>query len=144
MNLVDSIPMAMPRNHIKLWIAENGSSQAKLAKAAHVTQQAIGQFIAGRTDRLKTLPELAEYMGVSTDWLLRGADPTTDKGISPRPPFGQDNGGADDKGANAMGDAKAKLLKLIIDMTDEAAAGLLTFIEERDGLSRPTKRGRTS
>src|SRR5690242_11948648 len=46
-----------------------GFDQAALAKAAGCTQGAISQIMLGHTQRSKFLPEIAEALDVSVDWL---------------------------------------------------------------------------
>lgn len=52
---------------------ELGLSQAKVAQACGVSQPAVDQVERNITKRPKWLPELAEALGVSSDWLLQGA-----------------------------------------------------------------------
>lgn len=143
MNLVERFPMATPRFHIKDWIRDNRSSQTKLGEAIGVKQQAIAAFISGKTDRLKKLPELAKHMRVTTDWLLYGVIHKDDKTIPTGNSLGQDILGVDERGRHPMGDAKATLIRQVLDMTDEEAANLSQFLASREGkIAHPSKRGR--
>lgn len=52
---------------------EIGLTQAELADKVGTSQQAIEQLEGGKTKRPRYLPELAEVLGVSIDWLLNGS-----------------------------------------------------------------------
>lgn len=53
---------------------QTGLSQARLAEMAGTSQQAIQQIESGKTERPRFLHEIAQALGVTTDWLKTGQD----------------------------------------------------------------------
>ena len=68
--------------------AKLGISQAEVGARAGVSQQAVLKVENGQTRRPKWLPELAEALGVSADWLRKGegspSPDATDDLLSPQ------------------------------------------------------------
>lgn len=59
-----------------------GLRQAELASLLHVSQQAVGSWETGRTaPGADTLNELADYFGVTTDYLLGRPDKKDDDNV---------------------------------------------------------------
>lgn len=52
---------------------ELGLTQTELAERAGTSQQAIEQLENGKTQRPRYLPELANVLGVTVDWLVKGS-----------------------------------------------------------------------
>lgn len=59
----------MLRERVKLAMERLKMSQAELAKRAGVSPAAIQQILNGKTKRTRALPEIAEALGVSEEWL---------------------------------------------------------------------------
>lgn len=60
---------------LSLSIPENGVTSYKVAKEAGVTQTALSNWKSGRsTPTTKTLQKIADYFGVTIDYLMTGKD----------------------------------------------------------------------
>jgi len=64
-------------------------TQAELAEKVGASQQAIEQLEGGKTKRPRYLPELAQALGVSIDWLLNGSPHANVAYVGPNEPKGK-------------------------------------------------------
>ncbi len=65
---------------------ELGLTQTELAERAGTSQQAIEQLENGKTQRPRYLPELANVLGVSVDWLVKGSGDANVTYVAPHKP----------------------------------------------------------
>lgn len=65
---------------------ELGLTQTELAERAGTSQQAIEQLENGKTQRPRYLPELANVLGVSVDWLVKGSGDANVTYVAPHEP----------------------------------------------------------
>ena len=73
--------MSIIGDRLREAMAARGVEQLELANAVGCTQGAISQILVGTTLRSRFLPEIAEYLGVSLQW-LRGENVPRDLGAS--------------------------------------------------------------
>ncbi|EKY1951561.1 LexA family transcriptional regulator [Cronobacter sakazakii] len=66
-----------------------GLTQTELAERVGTSQQAIEQLENGKTKRPRYLPELANELGVSVDWLINGVAEGNVKYVGPNEPKGK-------------------------------------------------------
>ena len=60
---------------------KHGFSQDDLAEKVHVTRQAVSNWETGKTQPdIETLTSMAEYFGVSVEYLIYGKEPVTNTG----------------------------------------------------------------
>lgn len=57
---------------------QKGVSPNKIAKELSISSGSVTEWKRGRTPRMPTLIKIADYFGVSTDYLLNGAADVTD------------------------------------------------------------------
>lgn len=66
---------------IKRLRLEKNMNQEQLAEQLHVTRQAVSNWENGKTQPdIETLMQIAEFFGVSVEYLIYGKEPTTDSG----------------------------------------------------------------
>lgn len=66
-------------------LQKKGVSSYKVAKEAGVTQTALSNWKSGRsTPTAKTLQKIADYFGVTIDYLMTGNDSSEQKGLTAR------------------------------------------------------------
>ena len=66
---------------IKRLRLEKNINQEQLAEQLHVTRQAVSNWETGKTQPdIETLTSIAEYFGVSLEYLIYGKEPVTDSG----------------------------------------------------------------
>ena len=66
-------------------LQKKGVSSYKVAKEAGVTQTALSNWKSGRsTPTAKTLQKIADYFGVTIDYLMTGDDSSEQKGLTAR------------------------------------------------------------
>ena len=67
---------------IKRLRLEKSINQEQLAEQLHVTRQAVSNWETGKTQPdIETLTQIAEYFGVSVEYLIYGKEPTTESDI---------------------------------------------------------------
>ena len=60
---------------------DRGINQEQLAEQLHVTRQAVSNWETNKTQPdIETLTQIAEYFGVSVEYLIYGKEPVTDSG----------------------------------------------------------------
>lgn len=77
-----AVDISITAERLKAAMEQRGIDQPKLAEMAGCTQGAISQILLGKTRRSRYLPDIADALGVSVNW-LRG-DPGAAK--DPHPP----------------------------------------------------------
>nr|DAQ67587.1 MAG TPA: Repressor protein CI [Caudoviricetes sp.] len=66
-------------------LQKNGVTSYKVAKEAGVTQAALSNWKSGRsTPTTKTLQKIADYFGVTIDYLMTGKDVSASQDLTPR------------------------------------------------------------
>ena len=66
---------------IKRLRLEKNMNQDQLAEQLHVTRQAVSNWETGKTQPdIDTLTSIAEFFGVSVEYLIYGKEPVTDSG----------------------------------------------------------------
>ena len=66
---------------IKRLRLEKNMNQEQLAEQLHVTRQAVSNWENGKTQPdIETLTQIAEFFGVSVEYLIYGKEPSTDSG----------------------------------------------------------------
>ena len=67
---------------IKRLRLKNGINQEALAEHLHVTRQAVSNWETGKTQPdLETLEKMAEYFGVSVEFMIYGKEPTKESDV---------------------------------------------------------------
>lgn len=80
-NNAEVIPMNKVNTTIKRLRLEKNINQEQLAEQLHVTRQAVSNWETGKTQPdIETLTSIAEYFGVSLEYLIYGKEPVTDSG----------------------------------------------------------------
>lgn len=84
-NIPEVIKMNKVSSTIKRIRLEKGINQEQLAEQLHVTRQAVSNWETGRTQPdVETLMQIAEYFGVSTEYLIYGKEITNESGVKKR------------------------------------------------------------
>ena len=80
-NNAEVILMNKVSHTIKRLRLEKKMNQEQLAEQLHVTRQAVSNWETGKTQPdIETLTSIAEYFGVSVEYLIYGKEPVTDSG----------------------------------------------------------------
>lgn len=70
------------KSTIKRLRAEKGINQEQLAEQLHVTRQAVSNWEVGKTQPdIEMLTQIAEYFGVSVEYLIYGKEPTKESDV---------------------------------------------------------------
>ena len=84
-NTPEVIQMNIIHSTIKRIRLEKGINQEQLAEQLHVTRQAVSNWETGKTQPdIDTLTQIAEYFGVSTEYLIYGKEITSESGVKKR------------------------------------------------------------
>lgn len=112
-------------NRIQELLLQNKKSQRDLSSYLHVSQQVFSDWKAGRNSSyLKRLPEIADYFGVSVDYLLGKEEHPGDTGRSPDekkypiPGYKQPRDGAD-----------KRVMSLLDQMTEDQKRQWIALLE---------------
>lgn len=80
-NNAEVILMNKVSHTIKRLRLEKNMNQEQLAEQLHVTRQAVSNWETGKTQPdIDTLTSIAEFFGVSVEYLIYGKEPVTDSG----------------------------------------------------------------
>ena len=80
-NNAEVILMNKVSHTIKRLRLEKNINQEQLAEQLHVTRQAVSNWETGKTQPdIDTLTSIAEFFGVSVEYLIYGKEPVTDSG----------------------------------------------------------------
>ena len=70
------------KSTIKRLRADKGINQEQLAEQLHVTRQAVSNWEVGKTQPdIEMLTQIAEYFGVSVEYLIYGKEPTKESDV---------------------------------------------------------------
>lgn len=78
--------MPMRVDRLEQAMDDEGFNQTSLAEAVGATQGAIQQILSGRTKRSRLLPDIADALGVSVQWLIGKSDDRTPPAQAPAAP----------------------------------------------------------